>query len=51
MATQQLKHPMDGELVSVITLAGENRGSSMQLGSESAKKEGQSTSAGAISST
>lgn len=32
--------PMDEKQFSVITLAGDNRGATMQLGSESAKKEG-----------
>ncbi|CAL5384940.1 unnamed protein product [Camellia sinensis] len=40
MANQQPKHLIDEKPVTVITLAGENRGASMQLGSESAKKDG-----------
>ncbi|KAJ0024335.1 hypothetical protein Pint_08978 [Pistacia integerrima] len=34
------KQTMDGKQVSIMTLAGENRGASMLLGSESAKKDG-----------
>ncbi|TXG52206.1 hypothetical protein EZV62_021375 [Acer yangbiense] len=34
------KQPMDGKPISMITLAGENRGASMYLGSESTKKDG-----------
>ncbi|KAK2660547.1 hypothetical protein Ddye_007080 [Dipteronia dyeriana] len=34
------KQPMDGKLLSMITLAGENRGASMYLGPESTKKDG-----------
>ncbi|PSS31331.1 Mediator of RNA polymerase II transcription subunit like [Actinidia chinensis var. chinensis] len=37
-AIQQPNHPLEESPVSVITLAGENRGASMQLGSESAKR-------------
>ncbi|KAA8528655.1 hypothetical protein F0562_036010 [Nyssa sinensis] len=40
MTTGISKHPMDEKPVSIITVAGENRGASMQLGSESAKREG-----------
>uniref|UniRef100_A0A5B6YYC5 Uncharacterized protein n=1 Tax=Davidia involucrata TaxID=16924 RepID=A0A5B6YYC5_DAVIN len=40
MATGHPKQSMDEKLVSVITLAGENRGASMQLCSESAKRDG-----------
>ncbi|XP_059634892.1 uncharacterized protein LOC132277156 [Cornus florida] len=40
MGTGQTKHPMDDKPATVITLAGENRGASMQLGSDSAKREG-----------
>ncbi|KAK3231637.1 hypothetical protein Dsin_003518 [Dipteronia sinensis] len=34
------KQPMDGKPISMITLAGENRGASMYLGSELTKKDG-----------
>lgn len=40
MATNQQKHKLGESPAVVITLAGENRGASMQLGSESAKREG-----------
>ncbi|GMP81376.1 hypothetical protein CsSME_00036113 [Camellia sinensis var. sinensis] len=40
IATQHPKFPMEKKPVTVITLAGENRGASMQLGAESTEKEG-----------
>lgn len=40
MAIGDSKNPKDEKPVSVITLAGENRGASMHLGSESGKREG-----------
>ncbi|XP_058220806.1 uncharacterized protein LOC131331021 [Rhododendron vialii] len=39
MATHQQKLPLGERPAVVVTLAGENRGASMQLGSESAKRE------------
>ncbi|WCJ35194.1 oxidoreductases acting on NADH or NADPH [Euphorbia peplus] len=40
LTTGQLKSPMDDKLVSIVTIAGENRGVSMHVGSEPVKKEG-----------
>ena len=40
MATGQPKLPTDEKSISVLTLAGENRGASFHLGSESTKKDG-----------
>ncbi|XP_021283920.1 proteoglycan 4 [Herrania umbratica] len=40
MATGQPKLPTDEKSISVLTLAGENRGASFYMGSESAKKDG-----------
>lgn len=40
MATTHPKNRMDEKPVSIITIAGENRGASMHLGSESARREG-----------
>ncbi|PPD83927.1 hypothetical protein GOBAR_DD19136 [Gossypium barbadense] len=40
LTTEQLELPTDEKSISVVTLAGENRGASFHLGSESSKKEG-----------
>ncbi|EOY14792.1 Uncharacterized protein TCM_034063 [Theobroma cacao] len=40
MATGQPKLPTDEKSIAVLTLAGENRGASFYMGSESAKKDG-----------
>ncbi|XP_022764380.1 muscle M-line assembly protein unc-89-like [Durio zibethinus] len=40
LATGQPKLPTDEKVISVLTLAGENRGASFHLGSESTKKDG-----------
>ncbi|KAF2309991.1 hypothetical protein GH714_006095 [Hevea brasiliensis] len=36
----QLRYPMDDKPVSIVTIAGENRGASMHVGSEPARKDG-----------
>ncbi|KAJ9186565.1 hypothetical protein P3X46_002122 [Hevea brasiliensis] len=36
----QLKYPMDEKPASIVTIAGENRGASMHVGSEPARKDG-----------
>ncbi|KAK5823837.1 flocculation protein FLO11 [Gossypium arboreum] len=40
LTAEQLELPTDEKSISVVTLAGENRGASFHLGSESSKKEG-----------
>ncbi|XP_011028856.1 PREDICTED: mucin-2 [Populus euphratica] len=40
LGMEHIKHPMGEKPVSVVTLAGENRGATMYVGSESSRKDG-----------